>query len=182
MLMPAKPIKRMDGRFLGLRATRPIELVIEANDDRVEIGAYADRGNRVEIVVLGAEIVEVIFDLAREVFDQTEFDAGADGETGASVGKDLRRGGERSSRGEKIFCVAHVHPGAARLGVEQPVIGGIAEPPGQSGKPLGLRREAFLRDGCCSNRTRAVHPIKVFPLIAESVHEPSRPTTQGANS
>jgi hypothetical protein len=50
---------------LWLGATRPIELVIEANDDRVEIGAYADRSNRVEVVVLAAEIVEVIFDLSR---------------------------------------------------------------------------------------------------------------------
>jgi hypothetical protein len=34
----------------------------------VEIGAYADRGNGVEIVVLAAEVVEIIFDLAGEIF------------------------------------------------------------------------------------------------------------------
>ena len=45
-------------------AARPIEPVIEADDDRVEIGAYADRGNGVEIVVLAAEVVKVILDLA----------------------------------------------------------------------------------------------------------------------
>ena len=49
---------------LRLGAARPIEPVIEADDDRVEIGAYADRGNGVEIVVLAAEVVKVIFDLA----------------------------------------------------------------------------------------------------------------------
>jgi len=53
---------------LGLGAARPIKPLIEADDDRVEIGADADRGNGVEIVVLAAEVVEVILDLAGEIF------------------------------------------------------------------------------------------------------------------
>jgi len=61
--MPQSPLLPGLTIWLWLGAARPIELVIEANDDRVEIGVYADRGNRVEIVVLAAEIVEVILDL-----------------------------------------------------------------------------------------------------------------------
>jgi hypothetical protein len=62
--MPQSPLLPGLTIWLWLGAARPIELVIEANDDRVEIGVYADRGNRVEIVVLAAEIVEVILDLS----------------------------------------------------------------------------------------------------------------------
>jgi hypothetical protein len=48
----------------------------------VEIGVYADRGNEVEIVLLAAEIVEIILNLGGEIFYQPEFDPGADGECG----------------------------------------------------------------------------------------------------
>jgi hypothetical protein len=47
------------GCVLGLGAARPIEPVIEANGDRVEIGANADRRNGVEIVVPAAEVIEI---------------------------------------------------------------------------------------------------------------------------
>jgi ATP dependent DNA ligase domain len=154
--LPAlQPTPRRYPLQLWLGAAGPIELVIEANDDRVEIGAYADRRNCVEVVVFAAEIVEVVLNLGGEVFDQTEFDAGADGETGTVVGEDLSCSSNRRASGKKILGIPDIHPGAARLAVEQPVIGGIAEPPGQSGKPLGLRREAFLRDGIYSDRARA---------------------------
>ena len=56
------------GCVLGLGAARPIEPVIEANGDRVEIGANADRRNSVEIVVPAAEVIEIVFDLAGEIF------------------------------------------------------------------------------------------------------------------
>jgi len=56
------------GCVLGLGAARPIEPVIEANDDRVEIGANADRRNGVEIVILAPEVIEIILDLAGEIF------------------------------------------------------------------------------------------------------------------
>src|SRR6516164_5562996 len=139
---------------LWLGPTRPIEFVIEANDDRMKIGADADRSNRVEIVVLAAEVVEIILDLAGEIFDEPELDPDADRKAGAVVGEDLRCDGHsgtyrREADGaEEIVCVAHVHPGAAHLGVEQPIVRSITKPSGQSGKPLGLGGEAFLRDGC----------------------------------
>jgi hypothetical protein len=56
------------GCVLGLGAARPTEPVIEANDDRVEIGANADRRNGVEIVILAPEVIEIILDLAGEIF------------------------------------------------------------------------------------------------------------------
>src|SRR5262249_39555977 len=123
------------------------------------IRVYADRGNGAEIVVLGAEVVEVILDLAGEIFYEPELDSRADGETGAVVGDDCGGGGCARSRascracGEEVFCVPNVQPGAASLGIEQPIVRGITEPSSQSGKPLGLRREAFLRDGFCSELT-----------------------------
>src|SRR5215472_673346 len=108
------------------------------------------------IVVLAAEVVEIIFDLGGDIFHEPQFDPGANSETAASVGEDLRcSSNTTASSGKKIFCVAHVHPGAASLGIEQPVIGGIAEAPSRGCEPLGLRRKAFLRDGCCSDRTSA---------------------------
>ena len=55
----------------------------------MKIGVYADRGNEVEIVVLAAEIVEIILNLGGEIFYQPEFDPGADGESGALIGEDL---------------------------------------------------------------------------------------------
>ena len=55
---------------LRLGAAGPIELVIEPNGQSVEIGLHAYGRNRIEIVVLAPEIVEVIFDLAGEVFYQ----------------------------------------------------------------------------------------------------------------
>ena len=70
---------------LGLGTARPIELVIETDRQSVEIGVYTDRGNRVEIVALAAEVVEIILDLAGEIFYEPEFDSGADGETGPVV-------------------------------------------------------------------------------------------------
>ena len=141
--------------WLRLGTARPIEPVIQSNDDRVEIGVYADRGNEVEIVVLGAEIVEIILNLGGEIFYQPEFDPGADGESGAVVGEDLSCGSNRRASGKKILGISGTHPGAAGLGVEQPIVRGVADPSGQSGKPLGLRREAFLPDGRCSDHTRA---------------------------
>src|SRR6516164_8322377 len=137
---------------LRLGAARPIELVIEANDDRVEIGVYADRGNRNEIVVFGAEVVEVILDLGGDIFDQPKLDAGADGKPASVNVGDLCSSSD-SGWGEKIISVGNAHPGAARLGVEQPVVRGIAEAPSRGCKPLRVRREPFLRGGCCFGRT-----------------------------
>jgi len=85
------------------------------------------------------------------------------------------------SNGE--FGVADVQPGAAGFGIKQPVIGRIAGPAGQGGKPQRVGRKALLRH---RHRHRAnrkpVHGINVDPLIVESVHEPSMPTTHGTNS
>ena len=91
---------------LRLGAARPIETIIEADDDRVEIGAYADRRNAAEIVVLAAEVIEIILDLAGEIFHQPEFDSRADSEPGPVVGEDLS-GCCNAGRVEKILRVTN---------------------------------------------------------------------------
>jgi hypothetical protein len=118
-LRPAQPRAAVDGQLkssagwcvgyrcvLGLGAARPIEPVIEANDDRVEIGAHADRRKGVEIVVLAAEVIEIILDLAGEIFHQPEFDSRADSEPGPVVGEDLS-GCCNAGRVEKILRVTN---------------------------------------------------------------------------
>ena len=69
---------RWHSRRLGLGAARPIEPVIETDNKRVEVGLHAHGRDRVEIVVPATEIVEVIFDFRREIFNQTELDTDAD--------------------------------------------------------------------------------------------------------
>src|SRR5262249_32690726 len=82
-----------------------------------------------------------------EIFYQPEFDPGADGESGAVVGDDLIRNASDAARGKDVLSVSDVHPGAASLGVEQPIVRSITHPSGHSGKPLSLRREPLLRKG-----------------------------------
>ena len=61
---------------LWLGAARPVELVIDADCQGVEVRADGDRRDP-EIVVSAAEIVEVVLDLAGDVLNQPEFNAGA---------------------------------------------------------------------------------------------------------
>src|SRR5262249_9622100 len=120
---------------LWLWAPRPIELIIDAGCQHVQIGAYGHRRNRREIIIFATEIVEVILDLAGDIFYEAKLNSDADGKTGTSIGKDLRRRGDARRRvrrrsGQKIFCVPSFHPGAATLGVEQPIVSGVTNPSG----------------------------------------------------
>src|SRR5215467_745773 len=109
----------LDRALLRLGAARPVEPVIEANNDRVQIGAYAGRRNEIEIVVLAAKVVEIIFDLAGEIFHEPKFDAGADSESGAVVGEDLSCGSNTPASGKKILGIGNAHPSPAALGIKQ---------------------------------------------------------------
>ena len=89
----ARPKLAASSFRLGLRAARPIELIIEAYGQGVEIGLHAYGRDRVEIVVLCAEIIEVVFDLTCKILDQTEFDADAYSKASAIISQDLRGDG-----------------------------------------------------------------------------------------
>jgi hypothetical protein len=71
----------------------------------VEIGVHADRGNEAEIVVFATEIVEIILDLAGEIFHEAEFDPGADSESGAVIGEDLSRSSNTPANGKKVLGI-----------------------------------------------------------------------------
>src|SRR5262249_19133666 len=77
-------------RGLWLGAARPIDLVIDADGQGVEIGAHTDGRDRIEIIVLAAEIVEIVLDLARDVLNEPKLDAGANRKAGAVVSENLR--------------------------------------------------------------------------------------------
>ena len=84
--------------------------------------------------------------------------------------------------GKKILGISDVHPGAATLRIEQPIVRSMTNPSGQSGKPLGRRCEAFRRNERCGSDNARSNASNQDLLIAEAVHEASTPTTQGANS
>src|SRR5262249_18127107 len=166
--MPHSPLFRVSPFFwLWLGAARPIELVIDAGCQHVQIGTYGHRRNRREIIIFAAEIVEVILDLAGDIFYQAKLDANPDCKASPIITDDLRgegssgwnllRGGDLC--GEKIFSVLDVHPGTASLSVKEPVVRGVADPTSQGGKPQRMRGEALLSDGaghcrCPSGRRR----------------------------
>ena len=70
----------------------------------MHIGLDGDRRDRSEIIVFAAEIVEVVFDLGRDIFDQAELDPGADREAGPIIGEILGCGSDTAA-GENILGV-----------------------------------------------------------------------------
>src|SRR6516165_9195125 len=92
--------------------TRPIETVVETQNQRIHVGADADWSQH-EVIVLAAEIVEVEFDLAREILGQAVLEPEAGGKARAIGADGLGTGG-----GQIILGVTDMHPGAAGFAVK----------------------------------------------------------------
>jgi hypothetical protein len=66
------------------------------------------------------------------------------------------RRSDTAARGKEILRVGDAHPGPAGFGIKQPIVRSVADPPGQRGKPLSVRREALrgYKGWCWRDRTR----------------------------
>src|SRR3974377_472719 len=113
--------------------TRPIETVVETQNQRIHVGADADWSQH-EVIVLAAEIVEVEFDLAREILGQAVLEPTAGGKARA-ISADGLGTGHKAGGGQIILGVTDMYPGAAGFAVKQPVVGGVAEARRCNGKP-----------------------------------------------